>query len=165
VSAIANVLRRARLLTAAAAAATAFLAIPAAAAHASTPYPAPSSPGTVSTGTVGVNGLVRFSGSGFMSGEPIVITVTGAQPNGALAVPAMGPLTAHAELIGLAASSSTPPTTVTTVTASKTGTFTASVRMTTRGVYTLTATGQLSGHVVTATVTVVGGGAVGLTAV
>ncbi|MDQ1703539.1 MAG: hypothetical protein QOF57_2791 [Frankiaceae bacterium] len=160
--AVANVLGRARLLSAATAAAAAFLAFPAAAAHAATatPYPAPSSPGTVNTGIVGANGEVKFGGSGFVPSELIVITIkpVTTAPH---AAPAVDTLKPHVQLIGLATAAGAPPATATTVTADKTGSFSAKVRMTTPGTFTLIATGQKSGHVVTATVKVVGGGSAG----
>ncbi len=133
-SAVANVLGRAKMLTAAMAAVVAFLAFPAAAAHAAAaaPYPAPSSAGTVNTGVVGAHGEVTFSGSGFIPGEEIVVTVT--------------------------PTSSSMPTITLTIKADRFGAFRVSVRMPTAGTFRLAATGQKSGHVVSATVKVVDGG-------
>jgi LPXTG-motif cell wall-anchored protein len=48
------------------------------------PYPAPQGTGTVSSGTVTIGGSVRFSGDGFLPGEPIDIGMGYANSGGQL---------------------------------------------------------------------------------
>jgi LPXTG-motif cell wall-anchored protein len=115
-------------------------------------YPAPTTSGTVSDGTVAPGETFTFSGSGFLAGEAISITVTltrapqasgGAFAGGAsMAVPAK---------INLPLA---PQTFATTADAN--GNFAFPVSISEAGTYTLTATGLTSGNTVTASVTVDG---------
>jgi LPXTG-motif cell wall-anchored protein len=115
-------------------------------------YPAPTTSGTVSDGTVAPGETFTFSGSGFLAGEAISITVTltrapqasgGAFSGGAsMAVPAK---------INLPLA---PQTFATTADAN--GNFAFPVSISEAGTYTLTATGLTSGNTVTASVTVDG---------
>jgi LPXTG-motif cell wall-anchored protein len=115
-------------------------------------YPAPTTSGTVSDGTVAPGETFTFSGSGFLAGEAISITVTltrapqasgGAFAGGAsMAVPAK---------INLPLA---PQTFATTADAN--GNFAFPVSISEAGTYTLTATGLTSGNTVTASITVAG---------
>lgn len=117
-------MRAKRILVTLFAVACAAVAVPTAA-HA-VPYPAPAPPATVSTGTVAPGGAVTFSGTGFMPGERVRISVDGAG--------------------------------IRTVTASGSGSFSTSVRLSEPGNAVLVATGLTSGVTVTAAVRVLGGG-------
>jgi LPXTG-motif cell wall-anchored protein len=115
-------------------------------------YPAPTTSGTVSDGTVAPGETFTFSGSGFLAGEAISITVTltrapqasgGAFAGGAsMAVPAK---------INLPLA---PQTFATTADAN--GNFAFPVSISEAGTYALTATGLTSGNTVTASITVAG---------
>jgi LPXTG-motif cell wall-anchored protein len=121
-------------------------AVPAVAAN----YPAPPPNAAVSDGVVGPGETFVFSGRGFLAGETIVINVTrGARPASTGASIAGGPSRSVPSKIAMA------PQTFTT-TADSNGTFAFPLNINEPGVYTLTATGQTSGIVVSATVTVVG---------
>jgi LPXTG-motif cell wall-anchored protein len=121
-------------------------------AMANTPYPAPTTSGTVSDGTVAPGETFTFSGSGFLAGEAISVTVTltrapqasgGAFSGGAsMAVPAK---------INLPLA---PQTFATTADAN--GNFAFPVSISEAGTYALTATGLTSGKTVNASVTVAG---------
>jgi LPXTG-motif cell wall-anchored protein len=121
-------------------------------AMANTPYPAPTTSGTVSDGTVAPGETFTFSGSGFLAGEAISVTVTltrapqasgGAFSGGAsMAVPAK---------INLPLA---PQTFATTADAN--GNFAFPVSISEAGTYALTATGLTSGNTVTSSVTVAG---------
>jgi LPXTG-motif cell wall-anchored protein len=115
-------------------------------------YPAPTTSGTVSDGTVAPGETFTFSGSGFLAGEAISVTVTltrapqasgGAFSGGAsMAVPAK---------INLPLA---PQTFATTADAN--GNFAFPVSISEAGTYALTATGLTSGNTVTSSVTVAG---------
>lgn len=121
-------------------------AVPAVAAN----YPAPPPNAAVSDGVVGPGETFVFSGRGFLAGETLVITVTpGARPASTGASIAGGPSRSVPSRIAMA------PQTFTT-TADSNGTFSFPLSISEPGVYTLTAEGQTSGVVVSATVTVVG---------
>jgi LPXTG-motif cell wall-anchored protein len=123
-------------------------AVPAMAAN----YPAPGTgTGTVSDGTVTPGEVFTFSGTGFLAGETITITVTltiapqalggGFSGGASMAVPS--------KINVLAA-----PQTFTT-TAAADGSFAFPLSLSEPGTYTLTAVGNTSGHTVTQSVTVV----------
>lgn len=121
-------------------------AVPAVAAN----YPAPPPSAAVSDGVVGPGETFVFSGRGFLAGETIVIRVTpGARPASTGASIAGGPSRTVPGRIAMA------PQTFTT-TADKNGAFAFPMSISEPGVYTLTAEGQTSGVVVSATITVVG---------
>lgn len=113
-------------------------------------YPAPPPNAAVSDGTVGPGETFVFSGRGFLAGETLVITVT----------PGGRPASTGASIAG-GASRSVPgkiamaPQTFTT-TADSSGNFAFPLSISEPGVFTLTATGQTSGHTVSTTVTVIG---------
>jgi LPXTG-motif cell wall-anchored protein len=119
---------------------------------ANTPYPAPSTPGTVSDGTVAPGETFTFSGSGFLAGEAITVTVTltrapqaigGSFSGGAsMAVPAKINLPLAPQSFA--------------TTADANGNFAFPVSISEAGTYTLTATGAVSGNTVTSSVTVAG---------
>jgi LPXTG-motif cell wall-anchored protein len=124
----------------------------AAPAMANTPYPAPSTSGTVSDGTVAPGETFTFSGSDFLAGEAITVTVTltrapqaiggGFSGGASMAVPAK---------INLPLAQQTFATT-----ADANGNFAFPVSISEAGTYTLTATGLTSGKTVTSSVTVAG---------
>jgi LPXTG-motif cell wall-anchored protein len=117
-----------------------------------TPYPAPSTSGTVSDGTVAPGETFTFSGSGFLAGEAISITVTLTS-----APQAIGGGFAGGASMAVPAKINLPlaPQTFAT-TADANGNFAFPVTISEAGTYTLTATGLTSGHTVTASVTVAG---------
>ncbi|WP_395398631.1 LPXTG cell wall anchor domain-containing protein [Arthrobacter sp. UC242_113] len=115
-------------------------------------YPAPGTgTGTVTDGTVTPGQVFTFSGTGFLAGETITITVTltvapqalggGFSGGAAMSVPS--------KITVLAA-----PQTFTT-TAAADGSFAFPLSLSEPGTYTLTAVGNTSGHKVTQSVTVV----------
>lgn len=118
-------------------------------------YPATST-GTVSDGTVAPGETFIFSGSGFLPGETIEITVTldgpapsaagvGAAPAGGQAAAAVGGIIPLSQLVFSG-----------TTKADAQGNFSFPITLSQEGVYTLTATGLQSGHTVTAQVIVDG---------
>jgi LPXTG-motif cell wall-anchored protein len=117
---------------------------------ANTPYPAPSTPGTVSDGTVAPGETFTFSGSGFLAGEAITVTVT------LTSVPqAIGGSFSGGASMAVPAKINLPlaPQTFAT-TADANGNFAFPVSISEAGTYTLTATGLTSGNTVTSSVTV-----------
>lgn len=122
-------------------------AVPAVAAN----YPAPPPQAAVSDGVVGPGETFVFSGRGFRAGETIIIRVTpGARPASTGASIAGGPSRSVPGRIPMAVEQTF------TTTADSNGAFAFPMSISEPGVYTLTATGQTSGVVVSATVTVVG---------
>jgi LPXTG-motif cell wall-anchored protein len=119
---------------------------------ANTPYPAPTPSGTVSDGTVAPGETFTFSGSGFVPGEAITVTVTLTS-----APQAIGGGFAGGASMAVPAKINLPlaPQTFAT-TADANGNFAFPVSISEAGTYTLTATGLTSGHTVTASVTVAG---------
>ncbi|MFE4834887.1 LPXTG cell wall anchor domain-containing protein [Arthrobacter sp. NPDC056691] len=121
-------------------------AVPAMAAN----YPAPGGGGTVSDGTVTPGQTFTFSGTGFLAGETITITITltvapqalggGFSGGAAMSVPS--------KINVLAA-----PQTLTT-TAAADGSFALPLSLSEAGTYTLTAVGNTSGKSVSQSVTV-----------
>jgi LPXTG-motif cell wall-anchored protein len=121
-------------------------------AMANTPYPAPTTSGTVSDGTVAPGETFTFSGSGFLAGEAITVTVTltrapqaigGSFSGGAsMAVPAKINLPLAPQSFATAADAN--------------GNFAFPVSISEAGTYTLTAAGAVSGNTVTSSVTVAG---------
>jgi LPXTG-motif cell wall-anchored protein len=121
-------------------------------AMANTPYPAPTTSGTVSDGTVAPGETITFSGSGFAPNESISITVTltsapqaigGSFSGGAsMAVPAKINLPLAPQSFA--------------TTADANGNFAFPVSISEAGTYTLTAVGAVSGNTVTSSVTVDG---------
>lgn len=97
----------------------------------------------ISDTTITVGGIVVFTGSGFLSGEVIIIVITYAGPNGLRSN--------HA--LQLAASSAG-----ITTTADASGGFSADLSLTKTGLATITATGQTSGKTATLQVAVAGVG-------
>jgi LPXTG-motif cell wall-anchored protein len=120
-------------------------------AMANTPYPAPTTSGTVSDGTVAPGETFTFSGSGFVPGETITVTVTLTR-----APQAVGGGFAGGASMAVPAKINLPlaPQTFAT-TADANGNFAFPVSISEAGTYTLTATGA-SGHTVTSSVTVAG---------
>jgi LPXTG-motif cell wall-anchored protein len=120
-------------------------------AMANTPYPAPTTSGTVSDGTVAPGETFTFSGSGFVPGETITVTVTLTR-----APQAIGGGFAGGASMAVPAKINLPlaPQTFAT-TADANGNFAFPVSISEAGTYTLTATGA-SGHTVTSSVTVAG---------
>jgi LPXTG-motif cell wall-anchored protein len=120
-------------------------------AMANTPYPAPTTSGTVSDGTVAPGETFAFSGSGFLAGEAITVTVTLTR-----APQAIGGGFAGGASMAVPAKINLPlaPQTFAT-TADANGNFAFPVSISEAGTYTLTATGA-SGHTVTSSVTVAG---------
>lgn len=117
-------------------------------------YPAPGTgTGTVSDGTVAPGEVFTFSGTGFLAGETITITITLTSTPQALGGGFSGgaAMSVPSKINVLAA-----PQTVTT-TAAADGSFSAPIRLGKPGTYTLTAVGNTSGHTVTQSVTVVAG--------
>lgn len=114
-------------------------------------YPAPPPQAAVSDGVVGPGETFVFSGRGFRAGETIIIRVTpGARPASTGASIAGGPSRSVPGRIPMAVEQTF------TTTADSNGAFAFPMSISEPGVYTLTATGQTSGVVVSATVTVVG---------
>lgn len=113
----------------------------------------PSSPvtGTVSDGTVAPGETFIFSGTGFYPGEPIELELSrdGAEPS---AAGAAGGGRSAASVAGMIAP--TEQVTKTTIAADADGNFAYPFDVEQGGVYTMTATGLQSGHVVTAQVVV-----------
>jgi LPXTG-motif cell wall-anchored protein len=120
-------------------------------AMANTPYPAPTTSGTVSDGTVAPGETFTFSGSGFVPGETITVTVTLTR-----APQAIGGGFAGGASMAVPAKINLPlaPQTFAT-TADANGNFAFPVSISEAGTYTLTAAGA-SGHTVTSSVTVAG---------
>jgi LPXTG-motif cell wall-anchored protein len=120
-------------------------------AMANTPYPAPTTSGTVSDGTVAPGETFTFSGSGFVPGETITVTVTLTR-----APQAIGGGFAGGASMAVPAKINLPlaPQTFAT-TADANGNFAFPVSIGEAGTYTLTAAGA-SGHTVTSSVTVAG---------
>jgi LPXTG-motif cell wall-anchored protein len=119
---------------------------------ANTPYPAPSTSGTVTDGTPAPGETFTFSGSGFLSGEAITVTVTLTSAPQALGGSFSGgaSMAAPAKInLPLA------PQTFST-TADANGNFAFPVSISEAGTYTLTAAGAVSGNTVTSSVTVAG---------
>lgn len=117
-------------------------------------YPAPGTgTGTVSDGTVAPGEVFTFSGTGFLAGETITITVTLTSTPQALGGGFSGgaSMSVPSKINVLAA-----PQTFTT-TAAADGSFAFQLRLGKPGTYTLTAVGNTSGHKVTQSVTVVAG--------
>lgn len=117
-------------------------------------YPAPPAEdsGTVSDGTVAPGEEFTFSGSGFQAGEPVTVTATpttapqafgGGTTGGAV-------MSVPTKIVVLAA------TQTFSTTADANGSFALPLSISEPGTYTLTATGAISGHVVTQSVTVAG---------
>jgi hypothetical protein len=123
------------------------------------PYPVGPPAAAVSAGTVGPGGVVVFSGSGFVPGETISITVDySGNTTAALRTGATGAVTTG-NLRGAAAgqvvtSRYAAPVQVATTTASVGGSFSVSVQLTQPGIATLVGTGLTSGVTVAATVRV-----------
>lgn len=115
-------------------------------------YTAPEVAGTVSDGTVTPGETFTFSGTGFLAGEKITITVTLTR-----APQAMGAGSAGAASMAVPAKINLPMGTQTfSTTADANGKFAFPVAIGEAGTYTLTATGVTSGKTVTSSVTVVG---------
>ena len=115
-------------------------------------YPAPGTgTGTVSDGTVTPGEVFTFSGTGFLAGELITITVTLTSTPQALGGGFSGgaAMSVPSKITVLAA-----PQTFTT-TAAADGSFAFPLSLSEPGTYTLTAVGDTSGHKVTQSVTVV----------
>jgi LPXTG-motif cell wall-anchored protein len=121
-------------------------------AMANTPYPAPSTSGTVTDGTVAPGETFTFSGSGFLAGEAITVTVTLTR-----APQAIGGGFSGGASMAVPAKISLPlaPQTFAT-TADADGNFAFPVSISEAGTYTLAATGLTSGKTVTSSVTVDG---------
>jgi LPXTG-motif cell wall-anchored protein len=114
-------------------------------------YPAPPVSGTVSAATVAPGETFTFSGSGFVPGEAVTITVTLARaPQAASGSFSGGASMAVPAKINLPLA---PQSFATTADAN--GIFAFPVSISEAGTYTLTATGA-SGHTVTSSVTVAG---------
>lgn len=115
-------------------------------------YPAPTVQGTVSDGTVTPGQTFTFSGTGFLAGEQINITVTLTR-----APQAMGGGSAGAASMAVPAKINLPMGTQTfSTTADANGKFAFPISLSEAGTYTLTATGVTSGKTVTSSVTVAG---------
>ncbi|WP_277797886.1 LPXTG cell wall anchor domain-containing protein [Arthrobacter sp. NQ7] len=114
-----------------------------------TTYPAPPPQGSVSSGTISAGGSVVFSGTGFLPGETINITVTQTATAQGAAAPGRGGAVTMAVpgVLPLA------PLTLSTV-ADASGAFSVTITLNTPGTYVLTAVGATSGHTVSATVVV-----------
>jgi LPXTG-motif cell wall-anchored protein len=114
-------------------------------------YPAPPVSGTVSAATVAPGETFTFSGSGFVPGEAVTVTVTLARaPQAASGSFSGGASMAVPAKINLPLA---PQSFATTADAN--GNFAFPVSISEAGTYTLTATGA-SGHTVTSSVTVAG---------
>lgn len=128
-----------------------FLGAAGAQANHDTDYPSSPVTGTVSDGTVTPGETFTFSGTGYNAGEPIELEVSrdGAEPSAAGAAGGGRSAASPAGII-------VPLETVfsTTITADAAGSFSYPLKLEQEGVYTLTATGLQSGHVVTAQVVV-----------
>lgn len=111
-------------------------------AYAVSDYPAPA-PGGVSDATVAPGTTVTFSGSGFIPGEAIRVTVD--YSNTPVVVPGTGVngVIVLAEIVNTF-----------TTNADTNGNFSTDITLGEAGTYTLTATGLESGHTVTAVVSV-----------
>jgi LPXTG-motif cell wall-anchored protein len=135
-------------------------ATPAMATVTPTPYPGgdTADQGTVSDGTVAPGETFTFSGTGFLAGETITITVTLTSAPQALGGSFSGraSMAVPAKINVLAA-----PQTFTTTTAVD-GSFAFPLSISEPGTYALTAVGNTSGHTVTASVTVAEAGGTGL---
>jgi LPXTG-motif cell wall-anchored protein len=119
---------------------------------ANTPYPAPSTSGAVTDGTPAPGETFTFSGSGFLPGEAITVTVTLTS-----APQALGGSFSGGASMAVPAKINLPlaPQTFST-TADANGNFAFPVSISEVGTYTLTATGLTSGNTVTSSVTVDG---------
>ncbi|MFC7850191.1 LPXTG cell wall anchor domain-containing protein [Arthrobacter sp. NPDC057388] len=113
-------------------------------------YPAPGGTGTVSDGTVTPGEVFTFSGTGFLAGEPVTITVT---------------LTVAPQALGggfAGGAAMSVPSKITVLTAPQTfsttadanGAFAFPLSLSEPGTYTLTAVGATSGKTVSQSVTV-----------
>ncbi|MCA4133072.1 LPXTG cell wall anchor domain-containing protein [Arthrobacter sp. M4] len=112
-------------------------------------YPAPTTPGTVSDGTVAPGEVFTFSGTGFLAGETITITVTLTS-----APTAIGGFSGGASLAAPSKITIPAATQTFTTTANSSGAFSFPVSVSQPGTYALAATGATSGKTVTASVTV-----------
>ena len=115
-------------------------------------YPAPPADVAVSDGTVAPGEVFTFTGTGFLAGEAITITITiTAAPQ------AIGGSFSGGASLAVPAKISLPlaPQTLST-TADANGNFAVPLTLSEAGTYTLTATGQTSGKVSSASVTVAG---------
>jgi LPXTG-motif cell wall-anchored protein len=121
-------------------------------AMANTPYPAPSTSGTVSDGAVAPGETFTFSGSGFLAGEAITVTVTLTR-----APQAVGGAFSGAASMAVPAKINLPlaPQSFAT-TADDNGNFAFPVSISEAGTYSVSAVGNTSGRTVTASVTVAG---------
>ncbi|MFF2316494.1 LPXTG cell wall anchor domain-containing protein [Arthrobacter sp. NPDC058097] len=122
-------------------------AVPAMAAN----YPAPTTPGTVSDGTVVPGEVFTFSGTGFLAGETVTITITITSTPQALGGGVSG---GTAMSVPSKINVLTAPQTFTT-TAAADGSFAFPVSLSEPGTYSLLAVGNTSGHRASASVTVV----------
>ncbi|WP_207345839.1 LPXTG cell wall anchor domain-containing protein [Arthrobacter sp. E3] len=114
-------------------------------------YPAGAPSSTVSTGTVIAGEAVIFSGSGFIAGEIIDITVTQTSPVAGGAIGSMGGgISASVPMIIKPAAPSS-----FIVTADSNGAFSTPITLEQTGTYTLTAKGRTSGVTVSQVVKVV----------
>jgi hypothetical protein len=129
----------------------AFLGAAGAQANHDTDYPSSPVSGTVSDGTVAPGETFTFSGTGFNAGEPIELELSrdGAEPSAA--GPASGGRSA-ASPSGMIVRMEKVVSAITAADAA--GTFSYPFKLEQDGVYTMTATGLQSGHVVTAQVVV-----------
>jgi hypothetical protein len=118
------------------------------------PYPAVPPPAAVSAGTVAAGGSVTFSGTGFIPGETIDISVTYTSTSGT-GLRIHGRTGGGTDRIVLAG---VPTVVVGHVTASSTGSFSTTVELTQAGTAELVATGESSGVSVSATVHVTAAG-------
>lgn len=120
---------------------------------AQTPYPAAPSQGTVSDGTVAPGATFTFSGTGFLAGETISITVTLTRAPQAIGGGFSGGGASMAAPVKINLPMA--PQTFST-TADANGNFAFPMNISDAGTYSLTATGQTSGHTATASITVAG---------
>ena len=126
-------------------------------AMAATPYPAPPAGGTVSDGTVAPGETFTFSGSGFLAGESITITVTltrspqaiggGLSGGASMAVPAKINLPLAPQSFG--------------TTADARGNFAFPISISEAGTYSVAAVGNTSGKTAGPVTVTVSGAAVG----
>jgi LPXTG-motif cell wall-anchored protein len=115
-------------------------------------YPAPTTSGTVSDGTVAPGETFTFSGSGFLAGETVTVTVTLTRaPQAAGSAFSGGASMAVPAKINLPLA----PQTFTT-TADANGNFAFPVSISEAGTYSISGVGNTSGQTVTASVTVTG---------
>jgi LPXTG-motif cell wall-anchored protein len=115
-------------------------------------YPAPTTSGTVSDGTVAPGETFTFSGSGFLAGETVTVTVTLTRaPQAAGSAFSGGASMAVPAKINLPLA---PQTFATTADAN--GNFAFPVSISEAGTYSISGVGNTSGRTVTASVTVTG---------